>query len=203
MKRHLLNYEILIRITKAISHSRDPEEVVLTAVEGIKSGLDVKGCALFLVNRKTDELEVAASYGLSEQYLNKGPLSALKSIAASLHDGPVAIYDVGDDPRIQYPDEAKKEGISSILSVPVITAGRVLGVLRVYTAEPWEFTLEDVNFLQALAQIAGMAIDMCRLYKGQKDSIEVLKTMREARVSRSTRRTPYEGVPVSVAAGQG
>jgi len=198
MKKQLISYETLIRITNAISHSRDPEEVVLMTVEGIKTALDAKGCALFLINRKKDELEVAASYGLSDEYLNKGPLSALRSIAESLDDRPVAIYDVTNDPRIQYPEAAKKEGISSILSVPIMPHGRLVGALRVYTSEPWEFTLEDVNFVQALAQIAGVAIETSRLYQGQKEVIGILKRMREAQTTRTKRRTPYEGVPVSV-----
>lgn len=198
MKRQLINYETMIRITKGISHSRDPEEVVLMTVEGIKTALDAKGCALFLVNRKTHELEMAASYGLSDKYVNKGPLSAMQSIAQSLEDGPVAIFDVSDDPRIQYPEEAKEEGIASILSVPITIRGKLAGALRVYTSEPWEFTLEDVNFVQALAQIAGMAVEMSRLYQGQKEAIDILKSMREAKLSRSKRRTPFEGVPVSV-----
>jgi len=159
--------------------------------EGIKSALDAKGCALFLINRKTHELKIAASYGLSDEYINKGPVSALKSIAQSAEDGPVAIYDVGDDPRIQYPEEAKKEGIASILSVPIITRSKLTGVLRVYTSEPWEFTLEDVNFVQALAQIAGMAIEMSRLYQGQKESIDILKRMREANKTKSKWRYHY------------
>ena len=119
MKKQLINYETLLKVTRAISHSRDPEEVVLITVESVKRALDVKGCTLFLINRKTHELEVAASFGLSEEYINKGPVSALKSIAQSLEEGPVAIYDVTDDPRIQYPEAAKKEGIASILSVPI------------------------------------------------------------------------------------
>jgi len=53
--------------------------------------------------------------------------------------------------------------------------------MRVYTSEPWEFTLEDVNFVQSLAQIAGMAINMARYTKGLKSSIDVLKTMRKVR----------------------
>jgi signal transduction protein with GAF and PtsI domain len=198
MKKKIVNYETFIKITKSISHSKDPEEVVLMTVEGIKSAMGVKGCALFLINRKTHQLEIAAAYGLSEEYLNKGPISAMQSIARSLDEGPVAIYDVTDDPRLQYPEAAKKEGIASILSVPIGVGGRMLGALRVYTAEPWEFTLDDVNFVQALAQVAGMAIDMCRMYQGQKEAIDVLKRMREAQTARSTRRTPYEGVPVSV-----
>ena len=182
MKKQLINYETLLKVTKVISHSRNPEEVVLITVESIKTALDVKGCSVFLINRKTDELEVAASYGLSDEYINKGPVSALRSIALSLEEGPVAIYDVSDDPRIQYPDAAKKEGIASILSVPIVVAGRLIGALRIYTSEHWEFTLEDVNFVQAMAQIAGMAIEMARQYKGLKDSIEILKTMRDPRV---------------------
>ncbi|MBS0013304.1 MAG: GAF domain-containing protein [Desulfobacterales bacterium] len=179
MKKQLMNYETLLKVTGAISHSKDPEEVVLMAVESIARALEVKGCALFLVNRDSRELELAASFGLSDNYVNKGPLSALKSIAESLEHGPVAIFDVSDDPRIQYPEEAEKEGISSILSVPVIIGGRSIGVLRVYTAEAWEFTLEDVNFVQAMGSITGMALDMARHYKGMKQSIDLLRTMRD------------------------
>lgn len=198
MNKNLLNYETLLKITNAISHSKDPEEVVLMTVESISRALNVKGCAVFLINRKTGEFELAADYGLSDEYLNKGPLSALKSIADSLEDGPVAIYDVADDPRIQYPEEAQKEGIASILSVPINAGGRSIGVLRVYTDKPWEFTLDDVNFVQAMGNITGMAIDMARHYKGLKQSIEVLKTLRDPKNIKSRRRTPYESVPKSV-----
>jgi GAF domain-containing protein len=201
MKKQLINYETMVKVTKAISHSREPEEVVLMTVESIKTALGAKGCSLFLIDRKTDELGLAAAYGLSDEYINKGPVSALHSIAQSLEEGPVAIYDVMDDPRIQYPQEARKEGIASLLSVPIVVGGNLIGAMRVYTSEPWEFTLEDVNFVQALAQIAGMAINMAKHTKGLKSSIDILKTMREVQTHRSTRRTPYEGVPISVPAG--
>jgi signal transduction protein with GAF and PtsI domain len=167
-------------------------------VESITTTFGAKACALFLINRKADELKVAASYGLSDEYINKGPLSVKRSISKSLEEGPVAIYDVADDPRIQYPEEAKREGIASILSVPIVSGGAVMGVLRVYTAEPWEFTLDDVDFVQALAQITGMALRKSKLYKGQKESIRVLKSLREPQITQSTRRTPYESVPTSV-----
>jgi GAF domain-containing protein len=202
MKKQLINYETLLKVTRAISHSRDPEEVVLMTVESVKTPLDVKGCTLFLINRKTHELEVAALFGLSEEYINKGPVSALKSIAQSLEEGPVAIYDVTDDPRIQYPEAAKQEGIASILSAPIVAGGNIIGALRIYTSEPWEFTLEDVNFVQAMAQMAGMAIEMARHYKGLKDSIEILKTLRDPKALKYKKKTPYESVPMSVPASE-
>ena len=181
MKKEILNYETLLKITKTMSMSRDPEKVIQITVDCVKETLDIKGCALFLSNRQNKEIEVAASCGLSSEYLNKGPISSLRSISKSLTEGPVAIYDVTDDPRIQYPDAAKEEGIVSILSVPIFVRGEIIGAMRVYTAEYWEATLQDVNFVQALAQIAGILIDLSRLIQGQKEYIDVLTTMKEAR----------------------
>ena len=152
MKNLKLNYETLIKITRSLSKSKDPEEIIRMTVESIKSALGIKGCTLFLMNRQSKELEVAASAGLSAEYLKKGPISALRSIADSLEDGPMAVYDVSDDPRIQYPEAAEKEGIASILSVPIMIGDEAIGAMRVYTAEKWEFTLDDVNFVQALNQ---------------------------------------------------
>jgi GAF domain-containing protein len=197
MEKNLLNYETLLKITERLSMSRDFDEVTLLAVTGIRDALDTKGCALFLINPKTQELEIAASVGLSDEYLNKGPISARKSIADSLKDGPVAIYDVTDDPRIQYPEEASREGIASILAVPIMARGNPIGAVRIYTADKWEFNIADVNLVQAVAQIAGMAIEMSRLYKGLKSSIEILKSRQDHRALGAKRWTPHEGVPVS------
>jgi GAF domain-containing protein len=195
MGTHTMHYETLLKVTEAISMSKDPEDVMVTTVEAVKTALKAKGAALLLVNRKSKLLELAAANGLSREYLEKGPLSAVKSVPDSLEKGPVAIYDVGDDPRIQYPKEARKEGIASLLSVPIAIHGQVIGTLRVYAAEPWEFTMDDVNLVQAVAQIAGMAIDIARLSRGYKHSIEILKSMRDPRQRKSAKRTPYEGVP--------
>jgi hypothetical protein len=75
MEQPIINYETLIRITKAISTIRDPEEIVLITVEGVTHSLGVRACALFLFSAGTDELKIAGSYGLSKEYLNKGPIS--------------------------------------------------------------------------------------------------------------------------------
>jgi GAF domain-containing protein len=176
MEKHAVHYETILRVTNAISQSKDPEEIALLTAESIKTALGVKGCSVFLINKKNNELALAGSFGLSESYLNKGPVKHMGGLQKSLEEGPVAIYDVSDDPRIQYPEEAKKEGIASILSVPISIHGRAEGILRAYTAEAWDFTLRDVNLLQVMAQITGMAIEISRLYKGYKTSIEILKS---------------------------
>ena len=198
MEDHSMYYDTLVKVTDAISHCKDPEEVALLTAESVKTAFKAKGCSVFLVDRESRELKLAASFGLSQEYLNKGPIHFMQSIKEAKDAVPIAIYDVQDDPRIQYPKEAAKEGIASLLGVPIIAHGRIIGAVRVYTAEPWEFSVNDITLVQALAQVCGMAMDMCRMYKGYKTSIEILKGMRDQDAVKGSKWTPFEGVPKSV-----
>ncbi|MCP4022902.1 MAG: GAF domain-containing protein [Desulfobacteraceae bacterium] len=198
MEDHSMYYDTIVKVTNAISHCKDPEEVALLTAESVKTAFKAKGCSVFLVDRTTRELGLVASNGLSQEYLTKGPIHFMQTIAEAKDAVPIAIYDVLDDPRIQYPEQASKEGISSLLGVPIISHDKIIGALRVYTAEPWEFSVSDITLIQAVALICGMAMDMCRMYKGFKTSIEVLKNMRDISSYGSNKWTPYEGVPKSV-----
>ncbi|MEH0019772.1 MAG: GAF domain-containing protein [Desulfobacter sp.] len=198
MEDHTMYYDTIIKLTTAISQCRDPEEVALITAESVKTAFKAKGCSVFLVDRSTRELGLVASFGLSREYLDKGPIHFMQSIKEAKDAVPIAIYDVFDDPRIEYPEAAKKEGISSLLGVPIISHNKILGALRVYTSDPWEFSFNDITLVQAVALICGMAMDMCRMYKGYKTSIEILKNMRGKDSYTSHKWTPYEGVPTSV-----
>ena len=178
--RKEINYETLGRISQIISSSKSLGKVAQNIATALTEELNLKGCALMLLNRRSKKLEVTASYGLSQEYLNKGPLSATRSIAKSLSDGPVAIYNVAEDPRLQYPGEAVREGIASILSVPVMLRGRPLGVLRLYTAQRWEFKMQDLTFIQAVAEIIALVLDNIRVTGAYKNALDALKGLRAA-----------------------
>jgi hypothetical protein len=72
---------------------------------------------------------------------------------------PVIISNVAGDDRIQYPDEAKKEGIVSIVSIPIRISGVVLGTLRLYHNKVWEVPEDDMNSLVLLAEFVGLAMN--------------------------------------------
>jgi signal transduction protein with GAF and PtsI domain len=198
MENHTIYYDTITRLTTAISQCKDPEEVALITAESVKTAFSAKGCSIFLVDRETSELGLVASFGLSDEYLNKGPIHFMQTIKEAKDAVPIAIYDVMDDPRIEYPKEAKKEGIASLLGVPIISHDKIIGALRVYSEKPWEFSFHDITIIQAVALICGMAMDMCRMYKGYKTSIEILKNMRGKDTYGSKKWTPHEGVPKSV-----
>ncbi|MBF0508289.1 MAG: GAF domain-containing protein [Deltaproteobacteria bacterium] len=148
----------LSHIIKVLAMWQDPQTAVSLILQDVKTALEAKGSSLLMVKEKTDELEVVMSQGLSDLYLHKGPVST-----AGVPDRPVLIHDAANDLRAQYPEAAAVEGIASILSIPIIVRKNTIGALRIYTAQPWNPTADDLNFTQAVAQLAGMALEMSRL----------------------------------------
>ena len=112
--------------------------------------------------------------GLSESYLRKGPLDADKSIAETLNGQIVLILDTANGSRVQYPEEAIKEGIASVLSVPITVKGQIIGVLRIYTAEQRNFSDDEYELISGLADMGGIAIDNARMYDHLKAEDESL-----------------------------
>ncbi len=163
--RNLEYFRILHRTTKALLATLKSREVMALIIDEVLKVMRVKGCALRLINETTHELELLAAKGLSEKFLHKGPLHADKSISATLEGIPVQIADARTDPTIEYPQHMAREGIASILSVPIIAMDRVIGLLRLYTGEPRTFSDDEVAFLSALAEIAGIVIVNTRLYE--------------------------------------
>jgi signal transduction protein with GAF and PtsI domain len=158
------NFRLFRDICTVINSSLNLAEVLNLITENVVSALNVKACTVFLWDREKNLLEVSATHGLSESYLKKGPLVADKSIAETLQGNSVFIYDIGNDPRIQYPDEAKKEGIASILSIPISVKNQIIGVLRIYIAERRNFSEDENEFIAGLADMGGIAIDNARMY---------------------------------------
>ena len=161
-------------ISKKINSSLDIGDVLKSITEGIVKTLDVKGCAIFLLDKSQKRLLYSSSYGLSEAYVNKGPIDSEKSIVETLHGNWVLISDTQTDPKIQYREEAKREGILSILSGPMSVKGAVIGVIRIYTSKP--LTLSDVEneFITGLAEIGSIGIENARLYSHIKADHEKL-----------------------------
>jgi GAF domain-containing protein len=154
-----------VNITRAMSSSLEFQEVLHQIVKSTCETTGSKGCTLMLLDEGGEQLEVVSSYGLSDHYIRKGPLSADKSIFDTLKGKPIIIEDAASDPRVQYPLEAKQEGIASIVSLPIILREKVIGVLRLYTAVPCRFTEDDIDFLSAIAMQSGLAIENAKMYE--------------------------------------
>ena len=161
-------FRALHDIARTILSTLDSQRVIDLLIGKLLTIMKVKACSLRLVNETTRELETIASQGLSERYLKKGPVHMERSIRESLKGVPVLILDATADPRIEYPQENAREGIASILSLPIIAGKRAIGILRLYSQETRQYSGEEMAFLTAVAELAGLAIINARLYEKTK-----------------------------------
>ncbi len=152
-------------ISSAINASLNISKVLELVVTKITDLLDAKGCVVRLLDPKTQNLYVARSYGLSQEFLQKGPVEAQRSIAENMAGKVVVIEDVFTDPRLQYPAETADEGVRRLLSIPLMVRGKVIGVLRIYTGDEPRFTKREIDFANAIAQQCAFAIENARIYQ--------------------------------------
>jgi len=165
-------YQALYQAAMTISSSLELDQVLQSIVVSTADAMQVKACVLRLLDTDTGQLSLSASYGLSNEYISKGPVKVASSALDSetLRGEPIIMPDVRTDQRFQYQEAAKHEGIVSALCVPLEVHGRAIGVMRVYTAEHTDFHKDDVQFLSVLASLSALAIENARLYENIKES---------------------------------
>jgi two-component sensor histidine kinase len=73
------------------------------------------------------------------------------------------LTDAGEDPRYRYGELARREGLRSLLCVPLQVRERVIGVLNSYTGERHAFNSQEVELFQTLANQTALAIENARL----------------------------------------
>lgn len=167
--------QIFLKLTASISSSLDVKTILQTLTEDVAKSFDVKAASVRLLDEDKRTLKLVASFGLSDKYLNKGPISAEKSIAMALKGKPVVVQNASTDEGVQYKKEKKDEGIVSILCVPIKSRDDVIGVLRLYTDRQKTFTDDEILWITALANQGGLAIQNAGLYLRIQSDIKDLK----------------------------
>jgi GAF domain-containing protein len=157
-------YESVYHITSVLNSARDSKALLLSIVESVAKAMGAKACSLMLLTIERDVLLHTVAYGLSDWYLRKGPVALGKIISDVLEGKPVAVLDAATDERVLYREQAKREGIASMLSVPMRLRGEVIGVLRIYTAKPCRFTKDDIHFVETVGNLGAVALENLRAY---------------------------------------
>lgn len=166
-------------VTRAVSSSLHLNEVLAMIVRTLPEVMNLKAATIRLLDDSGESLELAAAYGLSDRYLGRGPVDMEENVREALQEKPVAIYDVSTDTRVYYRKEAEAEGIKSMLTLPIIARGKVIGILRLLTAHVRYFTQQDMDFAAALAEQCGTAIENARMYERQYKEAKYLNALQD------------------------
>jgi len=151
--------ELLYEISKPVVAAVGVQNVLQAIVESITKGTAAKGCSLLLLSPDGKQLSHRISYGISSEYTEKGPIDVDELVAEVLEGQSLAIPDMTSDPRAQYPEEAEREGIVSMLSIPMRSRAGIKGVMRIYTSERRDFDQDEIDFLDSIAELSGLVLE--------------------------------------------
>lgn len=178
-ERHTPLIDLYVEVTKAITASLDLNEVFNLITEKIPDVIGVDAATIRLLDASGRKLELKASHGLSEAYLKRGTIDTEEPVFKALKGEPMVIENAAEDPRINYPDATKEEGISSILVVPIPIRGQISGILRLLTKQPRSYTREEIDFVAALCEQCGIAIENARTFKEMQAQLDYFRTIHQ------------------------
>ncbi len=194
LRRRVEELSTIYKVATELAGQHDLQGLLDLVTRTVCEVMNVKAATLRMLDAERRELGIKSVANLSADYLNKGPvlLSASRIDQAAIDGEAVYIPDVGNDPRILYPQQMTSEGLVSAMVVGLAYRDRPVGVLHAYTGVRYEFSDDEVRLLRALASQAAAAIVNTRLLIEQRESE---RTQQQIEVARDVQRRMIPSQP--------
>ena len=180
-KQQVKRDEQIFQLTTLVAGEFSLQEVLDRLAEAAVKIIGVKACSIRLLDEEAGDLKMRSTYGLSEEYRNKGEVSKNDTVIKAAFAGEaVVLDDVRVDDRVKYKEATIKEGLVSQLTVAMQFKGRDMGVLRLYSPRPKHFLEDDISLARAVASQCAVAITNARLYAKAIEGARVAEQMRLA-----------------------
>jgi len=186
VQKKVKQLEAISKISKTVVSNRYLKEILQLIVTITTQVMDLKLSSILLLDEKKKELTISATLSSNQEYIEKPNLKIDDSISGMVvrEKRPITVVDVTKEKNYRYPEIAKKEGVVSMLSVPMMVKDKVIGVINVYTEKEHIFTKEEVELLQVIADQAAVAIENTRLNEevfAAKEALETRKIVEKAK----------------------
>jgi sigma-B regulation protein RsbU (phosphoserine phosphatase) len=182
-KKQIEREEQIYQLGTLVAGEFSLQEVLDKLAEAAVKIVGVKACSIRLLDEEAGELQMRSTYGLSEEYRNKGVVSKNDPVIKAAFAGEAIILDdMRVDGRVKYKDATVKEGLVSQLTVAMQFKGRDMGVLRLYSPKPKHFLEDDINLARSVASQCAVAITNARLYAKAIEGARMAEQMRLAGV---------------------
>jgi signal transduction histidine kinase len=177
LRLKVMLFESLSSVSRTINSTLNLDEALRVITKEASELMRARMCSLMLLDESREWLDLRASFGAGDVYINKPRLSVAESLIGVVvrRKKALQVANVQSDTRYQNVELARREGLVSLLSVPLIFAGQSIGALSVYTARPYSFSNEEIRILSALAELSAIAIEKARLYERIVDVEEQLR----------------------------
>lgn len=170
-------FETLIGVGHTINSALDLNEALSRITREASVLMGARMCSLLLLDESGEWLELRASHGAGEGYLSKPRLKVADSLIGRTLQllKPIQEPSIQTSGRYLHVDTARKDGLVSLLSAPLIFEHKAIGALNIYTREPHNFSNEEIRLLAAFADLSALAIEKARLYERLVDVEEQMR----------------------------
>jgi sigma-B regulation protein RsbU (phosphoserine phosphatase) len=180
-KKQIERDEQIYQLTTLVAGDFSLQEVLDKLAEAAVKITGVKACSIRLLDEEAGDLKMRSTYGLSEEYRNKGVVSKNDPVVKAAFAGEaVVLDDMRIDGRVKYKEATVKEGLVSQLTVVMQFRSRAIGVLRLYSPKPKRFDPDDIGIARAVASQCAAAITNARLYSEAIEGTRIAEQMRLA-----------------------
>ncbi len=155
----------LYQLTTLVAGNTSLQQALDRLAEAAVRIVGVKACSIRLLDENAGDLKMCSTFGLSQEYRNKGVVSKDDPVIKAAFLGEAVILDdMRVDDRVKYKEASIKEGIVSQLTVAMVFRDKAIGVLRLYSPEPKRFTRENISLARSVASQCATAITNAKLY---------------------------------------
>jgi len=182
-KKQVQRDEQFFNISTMVAGDFELQEVLDRLAEAAVLITKTTACSIRLLDNTEGQMKMRSTYGLSEEYRDKGPVTKEDPVIKQAFEGDaVVLDDIRVDSRVKYPEAAIKEGLISQLTVAMTFKNDHLGVLRLYSPEPNRFNKDAVALARIVASQCSVAITNARLYNKAIEGAKMAEQMRLAAV---------------------
>ncbi len=171
----------LNKISSAIVSDLYLEDILKLIVTLTANVMKAKVCNVWLIDEKRQEFNIKATQSMHQEYLNKRTMKLNEGVVGLVAKEKKSkiIFDVLKEERYKAKKLARKEGLVSMASIPMMVKDKIIGVLNVYTNKPYKFTKAEITLLSTIANQAAVAIEKTELIVRTKIIQEELDTRKK------------------------
>jgi uroporphyrinogen-III synthase len=185
-KRLRAQFSALREITRAISAAWSLDQILALITRKVARVLDVDSCSIYLLEENDHYLVLKSTTGLAPESIGRAKLKLGEGLTghAAKTGKPVSASHASRDPHFKYLPETKESTFESLLAVPLIARGKVIGAINVQTRKVREYSEDDTELLSIIADVAAGELEKAVLYEevgGLKEALETRKLVERAK----------------------
>lgn len=177
IKNKVRELATVFEVGKSITSTLDLDKVLDGVCSSVEKVMGADAISIMNLNEQNQVLEIIKTNGLGKYH--RGEIikvgAGIAGIAAKI-GRPMILHDEDDTASpYKFPDRVKRDGLKTILSVPLKSRGRVIGLLNIYKKPIFHFSNNEINLLSTLANQAAVAIENARLYNEQYKIAQIIR----------------------------